>query len=202
MTTSISRSVTAFAGFRRIAYGTHASAMLAVKHAMEAGATEPLLLFDDSTGRVLEVDVRGSDAEALARLPVASADAAADAPAPDDVASPPRGRGRPKLGVIAREVTLLPRHWDWLSAQPGGASVALRKLVDEARRASAGHDERRAAQERTYRFISAIAGDLPGFEESTRALFADDIETFGDLAAAWPGDVREYALRLAASPAP
>ncbi len=75
----------------------------------------------------------------------------------------PRGRGRPKLGVVAREVTLLPRHWDWLNAQPGGASVALRKLVEQARRANGDADRARAAREAAYHFMSAMAGDLPAF---------------------------------------
>ena len=100
-------------------------------------------------------------------------------------------------GVIAREVTLLPSHWDWLNAQPGGASVALRKLVDAARRASGDRDRVSAAQESTYRFISAIAGNLPGFEEASRALFAYDRRRFSDLVAAWPEDVRDYAIKLA-----
>jgi len=101
------------------------------------------------------------------------------------------------LGVIAREVTLLPRHWAWLASQPGGASVALRKLVEEARRANVDKDRIRQAHERAYRFMSAVAGDMPGFEEASRALFADDRARFAEHAAEWPDDVREYANRLA-----
>jgi hypothetical protein len=111
----------------------------------------------------------------------------------------PRGRGRPKLGVVAREITLLPRHWDWLNAQPGGASVALRKLVEEARHVNRGKDRRREAQESAYRFMSAMAGDEPGFEEASRALFAGNHETFKVAIRAWPADVRGHALHLAAS---
>jgi hypothetical protein len=108
-----------------------------------------------------------------------------------------RGRGRPKLGVVPREVTLLPRHWDWLNTQPGGASVALRKLVEEARRTSGSADRRRVAHESAYRFMSAVAGNLPGFEEATRSLFADDERRFAELVADWPSDVRDYAVMLA-----
>jgi hypothetical protein len=108
-----------------------------------------------------------------------------------------RGRGRPKLGVIAREVTLLPRHWEWLAAQPGGGSVALRKLVDEARRSNSERDGALAAQERAYYFISAMAGDMPGFEEASRALFANDKSMFNERIAGWPPDVRTYAAWLA-----
>ena len=122
---------------------------------------------------------------------------ALESPQSPEPQNEPRGRGRPRLGVVAREVTLLPSHWDWLNAQPGGASVALRKLVDAARRTSGDRDRVRAAQESTYRFISAIAGNLPGFEEATRALFAYDRRRFGDLISGWPQDIRDYAIRLA-----
>lgn len=108
-----------------------------------------------------------------------------------------RGRGRPKLGVVSREVTLLPRHWEWLAAQPGGASVALRKLVEQARRDNADKDRSRRASERAYHFISAMGGDFPGFEEATRALFAGDLAGFAERTAVWPEDVRDHALRLA-----
>jgi hypothetical protein len=109
----------------------------------------------------------------------------------------PRGPGRPKLGVVAREVTLLPRHWDWLNSQPGGASVTLRKLVEQARRASEGRDRVRQSQDAANRFMSAIAGDLPGFEEATRALFAANTGRFDECVASWPADVRDHARKLA-----
>ena len=110
---------------------------------------------------------------------------------------PPRKPGRPKLGVVAREITLLPRHWDWLSAQPGGASVALRKLVEEARRVSTDDDIRRAAQETSYRFMLAMMGDAPGFEDAARALFAGNIARFEQMIVAWPEDVRDHVTLLA-----
>ena len=112
-------------------------------------------------------------------------------------AETPRGPGRPKLGVVSREVTLLPRHWDWLNSQPGGASVTLRKLVEEARRVSSSRDKIRRSQEVTYRFMHAIAGDLPGFEEATRSLYARDRERFNNLINAWPPDIREHVQKLA-----
>ncbi|GAB3386362.1 DUF2239 family protein [Azotobacter armeniacus] len=173
-----------FDGDRCIAAGALAEAALAYKHALEAQAAGPILIFDNHSGRSVDFDVRGTDEEALARLPDA-----------EDEAAPPRGRGRPKLGVIAREVTLLPRHWEWLAAQPGGASIALRKLVEEARRADEGSPRRR--QERAYHFILAMAGDLPGFEEASRALFAGDEAGFRARIAGWPQDIRRHALLLA-----
>ena len=170
----------AFQGFRKIAAGTLPEVAVQLKDAPQG----EVLVFDDATGQQLDLDTRGTAAEIQGRY--------GEAPTVEV-----RGRGRPKLGVVAKEVTLLPRHWDWLNAQPGGASVALRKLVDEARRASGDRDRIRNAQEATYRFLSAVGGNLPGFEEATRALFAYDRRRFGELIAAWPEDVRDYAVRLA-----
>ncbi|GLQ89644.1 DUF2239 family protein [Dyella flagellata] len=187
-------SYTSFQGDRRLASGPLHVVALAVKLAAERANAKPILIFDDGTGRSIDVDMRGSDEEVLARyFPVA----AVEEDKPDAGPDAPRGRGRPKLGVIAREVTLLPRHWEWLAAQPGGPSVALRKLVDEARRTHGERDKARARQERAYHFMSAMAGDRPAFEEATRALFANDAAKFGELIAAWPGDVRDYAAQLA-----
>jgi hypothetical protein len=156
-----------------------------VKEAIEGGAAGQVFIYDDATGRAIDIDTRGTNEQIEERL------------AP--VAEEPRGRGRPRLGVVAREVTLLPRHWDWLGTQPGGASVAIRKLVEEARRTSGDRDRNRAAQEATYYFMSAMAGDLPGFEEASRALFANDRRRFGELIAGWPEDVRDHAIQLAFS---
>lgn len=188
---------TAFEGFRRLARGPLPEVALAVKRAIERRTNDAVLLFDDRTGRSIDIDTRGSDEELVARLtPVVVPPAEAPTDEAQEI-SEPRGRGRPKLGVVAREVTLLPRHWDWLGAQPGGASVALRKLVEEARRAGADKESRRQAQERAYHFMSAIGGDLPGFEEASRALFAHDRPKLARLVEAWPADVREHAMLLA-----
>lgn len=186
MTDVTSTSYSAFDGSRRFAEGALIDVALAVKSALAERPDASVLVFDDATGRVVDLDLRGSSEDIAARL----------APAPPE-ADGPRGRGRPKLGVVAREVTLLPRHWDWLAAQPGGASQALRRLVDDARKADGGRTEIRAAREAAYRFMSAMAGNLPGFEEATRALFADDQTRFVEQAATWPADVRAYVLQLA-----
>lgn len=192
-------SYTSFNGHKRIESGSLQTNALAVKHAMESGEPSPLLIFCDQTGRVVDINTQGSDAEMLARLPSEGASSQENTSAPFDSGEPdePRGRGRPKLGVVAREVTLLPRHWDWLASQPGGASVTLRKLVDEARRVNIDQDRQRKASERAYHFMFAMAGDFTGFEEASRALFANDAAMFRQQIEAWPVDIRDYVWSLA-----
>ena len=192
---SSAKCFTAFVGHRRLASGLLAEVAITIKKTTKSTGTEPILIFDDTSGRSIDLDLRGTDEEILARLPPS-------APNPETITaesavSEPRGRGRPRLGVVAREVTLLPRHWDWLASQPGGASVVLRKLVEEARHASGDRDRHRAARDAAYHFMSAIAGNFKGFEEASRALFADDRRRFGELVAAWPEDVRDHIVRLA-----
>lgn len=189
---SLANCFTAFVGHRRLASGPLAEVALAVKKTTKPTGSEPILIFDDASGRSIDLDLRGTDQEILARLPLSSPTSAA-------VAAEPRGRGRPRLGVVAREVTLLPRHWDWLAGQPGGASVALRKLVEEARRAGGDRYRHRAARDAAYHFMSAMAGNFNGFEEASRALFADDRRRFGELIAAWPDDIRDHIIKLAFS---
>ena len=185
---------TAFQGPRRLVSGPAGEVALIVKR-MAPLPDEPIIIFEDDTGRSIDFDLRGGDREVLTRL-------AKLVPPPVEESTPssePRGRGRPKLGVVAREVTLLPRHWEWLGAQPGGASVALRKLVDEARRASGDKDRERQAREAAYHFMSTMAGNLPQFEEASRALFADDRRRFTGLIADWPTDIRDHIVKLAYS---
>lgn len=181
----------AFEGLTKLASGPPAEVAVAVAAAERRGSAAPLLVFDDRTGEQIDLDLRGTDDEIRARHSPAS-------PSAGEPAAPaPRGRGRPRLGVVAREVTLLPRHWEWLAAQSGGASVVLRRLVDEARRAETDRGRLRRQRERAYRFLAAIAGNLPGFEEANRALFAGDRPGFESRIAAWPEDVRRHALLLA-----
>ncbi|MBI1212002.1 MAG: DUF2239 family protein [Alphaproteobacteria bacterium] len=185
MSTSKEQTVTAFDGDHLIGSGPLAEVALAVK---KAGRARQIAIFEDATGRAIDIDTRGSDQDVVERLAQTH---------PDLVETDaPRGPGRPKLGVVAREVTLLPRHWDWLNAQPGGASVMLRKLVDEARRS----DKARlaGARDAAYRFISAMAGNRPHFEDAARALYAGERKTFERMIARWPVDIRNHARKLAA----
>lgn len=189
MTDTDSRECIAFIGDRCIAGGSVRLVVAEILDLLGPDELANVLVFDSSDGRVVDLDLRGSRAEILSRLPE-------PAPAPDEP-DQPKKRGRPRLGVVAREVTLLPRHWEWLNSQPGGASVALRRLVEAARRESSHRDKARLAQESCYRFMSAMAGNLPHFEEAARALFAGEAEIFRTEIAAWPADVRRYAEKLA-----
>ncbi|CAJ0813880.1 DUF2239 family protein (plasmid) [Ralstonia wenshanensis] len=184
---------TAFAGTQRLAGGPVRDVARAVKTHLDAHPESQVLVFDNTSAHPVEFDLRGTVEDVVARIDQAAPSAAE----PAESENRPRGPGRPKLGVIAREVTLLPRHWDWLAAQPGGASVTLRKLVEDARRAAEGADRRRVAQEAAYRFMSAMAGNAAGFEEATRALFAADAAAFESLTHTWPADVRDFARELA-----
>ncbi len=176
---------TAFLGIHRVAWG-----LVSDLDRLLAGVdrqTEPLLVFDDATGALIDAP---PPPEHAAKLPSAPRESAPRRPQTAAV-------GRPRLGVVAREVTLLPRHWEWLSAQPGGASAALRRLVDDARRTHASRDAQRIGKERTYRVMSALAGHQPGFEEASRALFGHDAPAFADRIETWPPDVRAHLSWLA-----
>lgn len=189
MTNSSKRVYTCFCGHQRIAAGDWRSVSLAAQEAERNLTSESVLIFDDTTGRLTDVE--------MAALPRTE-----DMDTPEAESGEGRGRGRPKLGVTPREVTLLPRHWEWLAAQPGGTSVTLRRLVEAARRTSGDKDKVRQAQERAYAFISAVAGDMTDFEEASRALFANDLRLFSEHIKTWPEDVRNYALMLAGADNP
>ena len=173
-----------FAAFKRIAQGSTADVLAQLR---ERKDDTPYLVFNEQTGELLDFDVHN-------RTGVVT-----HAASTETHEETPRGVGRPRLGVVAREVTLLPRHWDWLNRQPGGASVALRRLVQEASRVNADRDAVRASREATYRFMTAIAGALPGFEEATRALFAGERNRFEALIDAWPADLRTHLQKLSAA---
>ena len=181
---------TSFNGTTCIASGELKEVALETKAVVDKGTPLSILIFNDLTGELVEIDFRGTAADVASRLE-SQPGASTASPAP------PRGPGRPKLGVVAREVTLLPRHWEWLASRPGGASVVLRRLVEEARRASTGKDRIRRSQAAAYKFMVAMAGNEPGFEEATRALFAGSLDRFNALVEDWPHDVRAHARRLA-----
>jgi hypothetical protein len=188
----LSAAYIAFDGERRVASGDLHAVARDAKQALDQHKEASVLIFDDLTSEPVDLDFRGSLEDVLARLPAPGDIAQAEPELPVN-----RGPGRPKLGVVAREVTLLPRHWEWLAQQAGGASVAIRRLVEEARRSGDDKDRIRRGQEAAYRFMSAMAGNKPHFEEATRALFAPDPLRFKALIAGWPADIRDHAEKLA-----
>lgn len=199
--TAAAPQLTAFAGQRKVAAGTLHAVAQALKALVLREPEAQILIFDDASGSQVDLNLRGSLEEVLQRLPKPKPSAAAAAQVPDapdaTAAAPVRTAGRPRPGVVAREITLLPRHWDWLATQPGGPSVALRKLVEYAQRGSKAQDAQRQAREAAYTFMSALAGDAPGFEEASRALFAGRQAAFAACVQDWPADVRTHVLQLA-----
>lgn len=175
------RTYTAFVGTRQVAAGDLATVLTAVKKRVDRGAAEEPLIFEDATGKQVDFNLRGTLEKVLERVRPA-----------------PVGPGRPRLGVVSREVSLLPAQWDWLEAQPGGISATLRRLVEAARRKAPGAERTRVARDAAYRFMTAMGGDRPGFEEALRALYAGERATFEQHLRRWPTDVRRHAERLAA----
>ena len=192
---SLSPHWIAFEHHRRLARGEPAGVIAAVQQRLAAQPEALQLVLDAVTSERIELDWRTPAAQLLAQLPPAPA---TDEPDEAPGGEAPRGPGRPKLGVTAREVTLLPRHWDWLARQPGGASVALRKLVQSAMRDGGSAEAQRRATEAAYRFMSIVCGDLPQYEEVSRALFAGDLARVEALAADWPTDVTAHLRTLLA----
>ncbi|MBS7699082.1 DUF2239 family protein [Chelatococcus sp. YT9] len=199
MSQSTPTCLTAFHGEALLARGSWIDVALAVHSAVGHDPDIEVLTFDDATGQIIDLDVRGSAQDVAERY--AAMVAIPQVSAPSSV-SGERSRGRPKLGVVAREVTLLPRHWEWLAAQPGGASQTLRRLVETARRNDEGQGEARAGRDRAYRFMATMAGNWAGFEEATRALFKGDRDQLHATTATWPIDVQQYIGRLAWGNAP
>lgn len=189
---------TAFLGVRVVASGSLQHVFSTVKDTLDNRDLTQLLIFDDSTGKQIDVDFRGKTDDVLKRL----GEQFGDLPGAEVNHEPTRRVGRPKLGVVSGEVTLLPRHWEWLKSQPGGASVTLRKLVDEARRAGGKQSKIRESQEATYHFMTAMAGNFHQYEEALRELYAGDLDRFYHFIDDWAPDIRNHIKRLATNAFP
>lgn len=181
------KKYTAFIGHRRVASGRREAVLPKLKAIFNKNRGTIFLIFDDDTGKQTDFNLSGSLQDALQR----------ECPKPE-----PGGPGRPRLGVVSREITLLPRHWEWLELQPNGASAAIRRLIDDARKNETGEMRKARAMQATGRFLTAMAGDFPGYEEASRALYRAESARFAQLIAAWPKDIRKYALRLSKSDQP
>lgn len=179
---------TAFDGFQMISQGGLEEVALGVKRRLKSNREARILIFSDSSGKQMDLDLSGSENDALERLKIFKS---------HDVNTGQSGPGRPKLGVISREISLLPHHWEWLSNQSGGSSATIRRLVEEKMKDNAsGKDKIKQTQEAVYTFLNAIAGDLPNFEEAIRFLYRSDKKRFRDLISEWPGDLARHTLAL------
>lgn len=185
MQPNLTRPCTAFADNKRIASGNVIDVALSVQKHLKENKKAQVFIFDDLTSSPVELDLRGTADDIRKRFQSLT-----------EANEKKAGPGRPKLGVISKEVTLLPQHWEWLALQPGGASVTLRKLIEEAKKKSVTQDRVRQAQEATYRFMNVMAGDLAHFEDALRALYAKDSKTFEKLMADWPRDIRQHAKAI------
>lgn len=177
---------TAFDGFKVIAQGNLEEVALLLKRKIRDQKALSALIFSDLTGRQIDLDLSGTEKQVIDRLKVYSSQ--------EPQAN--TGAGRPKLGVIPREISLLPHHWEWLINQDGGSSAVIRNLIDEKIK-NRSSDKIKASQERTYKFLSAIAGNLPNFEEATRYLYRKDKKKFTELISSWPKDIVKHSMALA-----
>ncbi|MBP8128830.1 MAG: DUF2239 family protein [Candidatus Hydrogenedentes bacterium] len=185
------RTYTAFAGDRLIFSGELTAMLRRAKACLDAGETGTVLVFEDQTGKQVDFDFRGTAGDVAARIAEHPHFASQQAPRPR------KGPGRPYLGVVGGEVSLLPRHWDWLGRQPGGISATLRRLVDDERKRGSAGERAREAWDAAGKFMWAMCGNLPGFEEASRALYAHDVSRLDALIQEWPPDIRDHLRRLA-----
>jgi len=172
---------TAFAGFTLIVTGNLPTVLIRVREFLEHEKQAQVLIFDDQTGKQVDFNLRGTLEEVLARV---------SPPAPK------KGPGRPSLGVVCREVSLLPRHWEWLESQPSKASGTLRRLVESAMKSESREDRSRRRLEAAGRFMWSMAGNFEGFEEASRALYAGNRAGFAERIASWPADIRQHLERM------
>jgi hypothetical protein len=170
-----------FAGARSVAAGPLADVAAVLRRRQLKHPGESVLVFEVETGRQIELDLERPLAELLER----------------EERAKPAGPGRPRLGVVSREVSLLPRHWAWLEEQPNGISAALRRLVEQGMKTEPGKQRAQRMRAALSRVLSAIAGDRPHFEEACRALYAGDEQRFAALVARWPHDIKSYAVERA-----
>jgi hypothetical protein len=180
---------TAFEETKRIAQGKLQEVVLKIKKHLGRTENSSILIFSDLTGKTMDINFHGTEKDVLKRLEVFVSQ--------QDGETVSSGPGRPKLGVVSREVSLLPRHWEWLAIQPGGASATLRKLIEDAKKKSGSASTTKQVQESVYRFLSVIAGNLEGYEEALRALYKADHKNFSLHIQSWPTDVKKHVMEMA-----
>ena len=178
-----SNSYTAFDGSVLLFRGGLKEVVLNIKEHLGRSENSSVLIFSDLTGKTMDFSFHGSKQDILKRLEKYTF---------TEEPKEPSGPGRPKLGVVSREISLLPRHWEWLATQSGGASATIRLLVEEARKKSSNISSIKQMQERAYQIMSVLAGDLQGYEEALRALYKKDSKVFFTHVKRWPIDIQKY----------
>ena len=166
-----------------IGQGELTDVALAAHRFLRTHPDQSALILQDSTCQIIDLDLSGD--EALLERKANHYPIRSQAPVPDS------------KDPITGEITLLPRHWQWLAEQGGNASATLRRLIDEARRdpKQKADNECRRRQQLTYRFCQALCGDFQGYEDALRALYAADKDSFKTHISTWPAD---FALRAEA----
>ncbi len=152
--------------------------MLSQTHAyISRHGEEGLLIFDNFSGRQIDYNFRVSLEELLGKeLPP----------------TPKKGPGRPRLGVVCGEISLLPRHWDWLQRQRQSASATIRRLIEAAMKEASPEEKTREAIDAAGKFLWTMAGNLSDFEEASRALYAQKWHILDAITAAWPEDIAKH----------
>lgn len=183
-------SYTAFENDQILTQGPLDQVVLKIKRKLGNAAHSSILIFSDQSGKIMDFNFSGSEAEVIKRLDIY---VSSSSPASSEI----QGPGRPKLGVISREVSLLPRHWEWLAQQSSSVSAILRKMIEEAMKKSSTANETKQSQERTYQFMSVMAGNLSQYEEALRALYQKNQKLFFSLIDKWPTDIKKHVTSLA-----
>lgn len=181
-----------YAAFKKeklIAEGDLKKVILKTKRELMRSPESAILIFSNETGKTMDFNFQGSENEVLSRLEVFLEPKIEIDPKEKKV-------GRPSLGVISREVSLLPKHWEWLACQSGGASAEIRRLVEKAMKQTQAASTVKMAQEKTFRFLNTIAGNFPNFEEAIRSLYRRDLNAFEQIIKFWPVDIKDHALHL------
>ncbi len=176
---------TAFSGTDLLVRGSLSEVLSRTKSLVDEEPSRPVLIFEDGSGRQVDFDFTGTVKEVVDRA---------------RPKLPANGPGRPRLGVVSREISLLPRHWEWLESRPEGCSGALRRLVEEAQKRDPEAEHRAQARDAAHKFLWAIAGNYLHFEEVTRALYAGDHECMFSLMVDWPPDIRQHTRALLGLP--
>lgn len=170
---SIANRYTAFRGDTRIITDSLFNVALALQKQSEMN----VLVFNDQTGQQIDLDLSGSEDDLKQRYTEVEY---------------VKKVGRPKLGVISREITLQQKHWNWLDQQSSSASAVIRKLIDKELNDPSSESNIMLAKQAIDHFMLAMLGNMPNYEEATRALYQGNKSHFLALIHNYPKDLKVY----------